>query len=62
LSGTPDGRDRVRVQVAVLPHGEGLPLPRSATPGASGVDLQAAVETSVTIPPGPGAGLPCVLA
>jgi dUTP pyrophosphatase len=62
LSGTPDGRDRVRVQVAVLPHGEGLPLPRSATPGASGVDLQAAVETSVTIPPGGRAAIPTGIA
>lgn len=51
MSGDPDRDDRVRVQVAVLPHGEGLPLPRPATHGASGVDLQAAVEAPLTIPP-----------
>jgi dUTP pyrophosphatase len=51
LSGDPDGIEKVRVQVAVLPHGRGLPLPRPATPGASGVDLQAAIEEPLSIPP-----------
>ena len=35
-----------------LPHAEGLPLPRPATPGAAGIDLCAAVSAPVVIPPG----------
>ena len=33
----------VRVRLARLPHGEGLPLPGLATPGAAAVDLPAAL-------------------
>jgi dUTP pyrophosphatase len=40
------------LQVQVLPHGEGLPLPARATEGAAGLDLCAAVETEVTVAPG----------
>lgn len=39
-----------------LPHGEGLPLPARATPGAAGMDLVAAVD--VTIPAGGRALVP----
>lgn len=30
-----------------LPHGEGLPLPSRATPGAAGMDVVAAVEVTI---------------
>ena len=32
----------IRIQIARLPHGEGLPLPNYATPGAAGMDVVAA--------------------
>jgi len=42
------------VQVAIqrLPHGEDLPLPAYATPGAAGMDLSAAIGKEVTLQPG----------
>ena len=40
------------IRVVRLPHGEGLPLPAYATPGAAGMDLLAAVTAPLTIPPG----------
>lgn len=45
---------KLEVQVSVLPHGEGLPLPSYATEHSAGVDLRAAVPESdpVTIAPG----------
>ena len=46
------GEAEIAVPVRVLPHGEGLPLPRYATPQAAGVDLMAAVEEPVEILPG----------
>lgn len=42
----------VPVQVTRLPHGEGLPLPAYATPGAAGMDLLAAVTAPLVIAPG----------
>ena len=42
----------VPIQVRRLPHGEGLPLPGYATAGAAGMDLLAAVDAPLTIPPG----------
>ena len=32
----------IHIQIARLPHGEGLPLPSYATPGAAGMDVVAA--------------------
>ncbi len=32
----------IRIQIARLPHGQGLPLPAYATPGAAGMDVVAA--------------------
>ena len=34
----------VRIHIARLPHGEGLPLPSYATPGAAGMDVVAAED------------------
>ena len=34
----------VRIQITRLPHGEGLPLPSYATPGAAGMDVVAAED------------------
>lgn len=43
---------RLRVPVERLPHGRDLPLPRYMSPGASGLDLLAAVEEPVALAPG----------
>jgi dUTP pyrophosphatase len=42
----------VLVPLAVLPHGEGLPLPAYATDGSAGCDLRAAIQAELTITPG----------
>ena len=34
----------VRIQISRLPHGQGLPLPSYATPGAAGMDVVAAED------------------
>jgi dUTP pyrophosphatase len=52
----------VTIQVRVLPHGEGLPLPAYATEGAAGMDLLAAVAAPVTVDPGKRALIPTGLA
>ncbi len=41
----------VEVHIRRLPHGAGMPLPSYATLGAAGMDLLAAVEKPVNIPP-----------
>ena len=46
------GRLAARVRVLRQPGGEGLPLPRPATPGSAGVDLSAAVDRDTVIAPG----------
>jgi len=40
------------VLLEILEHGSDLPLPSRATPGSSGVDLYAAVESETVIQPG----------
>jgi dUTP pyrophosphatase len=42
--------DAVGVRIKRLPHGDGLPLPAYATPGAAGMDVVAAED--VTLAPG----------
>lgn len=42
----------LKVQVKSLPHGEGLPLPKYMSEHAAGMDLYAAVNPEITIPPG----------
>ena len=43
---------QVAIDVCRLPHGEDLDLPVYATAHSAGMDLLAAVEAEVTIPPG----------
>ncbi len=45
---------RTKVKVQQLAHGRGLPLPRYETPGASGVDLPAALGERETLKLRPG--------
>lgn len=47
MSGPP-----VTVRIARSPEGEGLALPGHATPGSAGVDLLAACDNEVVLPPG----------
>ncbi len=42
----------VAVALQILPHGIGLPLPQYATAGSAGVDLAAALERPLELPPG----------
>ena len=53
-----------RVEITRLPHGEGLALPAYQTPGASGVDLLAALNDgqTQTIKPGARALIPTGIA
>jgi dUTP pyrophosphatase len=48
----------VNVAIRVLPHGEGLPLPRYASEGAAGCDLHAAVGDPMTLSPGERGAVP----
>lgn len=52
----------VGVAVRRLAHGRGLPLPAYATADAAGMDLCAAVDGSVSIPPGGRALVPTGIA
>lgn len=42
----------ISIPITILPHGEGLPLPAYATPGAAGMDAVAAVGEPVVMAPG----------
>ena len=46
------------VRVRRLPNGEGLPLPAARTAASAGLDLAAAVEEALIIPPGGRALIP----
>ena len=50
------------VALQVLPHGRGLPLPAYATAGSAGVDLAAAIEAPLVLPPGGRALVPTGIA
>lgn len=41
----------VTVQIEILAHGRGLPMPRYETDGAAGLDLRAALDAPVTLAP-----------
>ena len=45
----------IKVTVARLPHGEGLPLPAYQTPGSAGLDLLAAIAPNAKVVIEPGA-------
>lgn len=42
----------IRLAVKRLPHGADLPLPRYASEGAAGLDLQAALDEPISLAPG----------
>ena len=46
------------VKIVRLPNGAGLPLPSARTPASAGLDLAAAVDDAVLIPPGGRALIP----
>jgi len=52
----------IAVPVQILPHGEGLSLPRYATENSAGVDLQAAVEAPLVLRPGARIDVPTGIA
>ena len=56
------GAERVEVRARRLPHGRDLPFPEPASPGSAGVDLRAAVDHPVEIPPGEWRPIPTGLA
>ena len=43
--------DNVKIDICVLPHGEGLTLPAYATEGAAGADFRAAIATDIILAP-----------
>jgi len=52
--------DEIRVNLKVLPHAQGLPLPHYASADAAGADLHAALpsDETVTLEPGARAAIP----
>lgn len=62
MADLPSSPAPIPVRVRRLPHADGLPLPSYATAGAAGVDLLAAVEAPLLIPPGGRALVPTGLA
>lgn len=51
--------DRITVEIAWLPHGQGLEIPSYQTSHSAGMDLQAAVVVPVTIAPLQRVLIPC---
>ena len=52
----------VRIPVRRLAHAAALPLPSYATPDSAGLDLMAAIDRPVTLPPGGRAMIPTGIA
>ena len=52
----------LRVNLQLLPHGQGLNLPKYATEQSAGVDLEAAVDSPLTLKPGERGLIPTGLA
>ena len=50
--------EELRVKVKKLPHFGDLPMPAKQSPGSSGIDLCACVESSVVLSPGQSALVP----
>ena len=55
-------RDGPEIRIQKLPHFDGLSLPSYATAGASGMDVEAAVEATMVLAPGRRAAIPTGLA
>ena len=47
----PSSAERVRVRIQRLPHATDLPLPSYASVGAAGLDVRAAVESTIELAP-----------
>ncbi|MEO5333984.1 MAG: dUTP diphosphatase [Magnetococcus sp. YQC-5] len=45
-------KSSIPIDVHILPHGEGIPLPCYQTPGSAGMDLMAAIPHEITLAPG----------
>jgi len=48
----------IKVNIKVLPHARGLPLPLYATSGSAGMDLRAAIDKPLVLAPGERAAIP----
>ena len=48
----------LKLRVRRLPHADGLAVPRAASSGSAGLDLPAAVDATLTLPPGGRALVP----
>lgn len=51
-------QDEIPIAVHILPHGKNMALPAYMTPGAAGMDLQAAITEEKTLAPGEKALIP----
>lgn len=58
---TPTATGTIDVKIKVLPHGQGLPLPRYATDLAAGCDVTAAIDAPIVMQPGDIAIVPTAL-
>jgi len=62
VSALVEGAEPLEVALRRLPHGADLPLPAAATRDAAGLDLLAAVEGPLEIPPGEWRAVPTGIA
>jgi len=62
VSAVAEGAEPLEVALRRLPHAADLPLPASATAHAAGLDLLAAVEAPLEIPPGEWRAVPTGIA
>ena len=46
------------IEIVILPHGEGIELPSYETDGATGMDIRAAIDKDLIIPPGQREAVP----
>lgn len=58
---TPTSTGTLDIKIKILPHGEGLSLPRYATDLAAGCDVTAAIEAPIIMQPGDIAIIPTAL-
>jgi len=55
---TSSRRPSLRIEITRDPHAADLPLPESTTHGAAGLDLRAAIEAPLVLPPGSRQAVP----